>query len=187
MKGKWLKLETDGSSAPQTVTIAVEGDISALADELVGEDVEFTIAKYRAKRSRDANAYCWVLCAALAEKLSDDGRIVTKEEVYCESIRNVGIFRDIDVASKDAETIRTMWSRSGTGWITEKVDEYKGGDRVLLRCYYGSSVYNAKQMSRLIDCLVQDCQAVGIPTDTPEQIANMLSLWEEDRKRRNER
>ncbi|MCD7830695.1 MAG: hypothetical protein LUI01_00255, partial [Firmicutes bacterium] len=89
-----MKLETGGSSVPQTVTIAVEGDINALADELVGGDVEFTIAKYREKRSRDANAYCWVLCAALAEKLSDEGVMYTKEDVYRNAISNVGIYKD---------------------------------------------------------------------------------------------
>ena len=38
--------------------------------------------------------------------------------------------------------------------------------------------YNKKQMSRLIDGIVQDCKAVGIETKTPNEIAEMLSRWE---------
>jgi len=51
------------------------------------------------------------------------------------------------------------------------------GENVIIRCYYGSSQYNTKQMSRLISNTVQDCQAVGINTMTPNEIAEMLSLW----------
>lgn len=65
----------------------------------------------------------------------------------------------------------------GTGWITEQVDFSQNGKFVTIRCYYGSSQYNTKQMSRLIDNLVQDCISLGIPTETPEQIEKIKSLW----------
>ena len=34
-----------------------------------------------------------------------------------------------------------------------------------------------KQMSRLIDNVVQDCQAVGIETKTPDELALLKSRW----------
>ena len=43
--------------------------------------------------------------------------------------------------------------------------------------YYGSSTYDTKQMSRLIDNIVQDCQAVGIETLTPDKLALLLEEW----------
>jgi hypothetical protein len=46
--------------------------------------------------------------------------------------------------------------------------------------YYGSSSYNTKQMSRLINNIVQECQILGIETKTPDEIANMLNLWESE-------
>jgi hypothetical protein len=45
--------------------------------------------------------------------------------------------------------------------------------------YYGSSVYDTKQMSLLLENLIQDCKALGIQTETPEMIAKMKSLWKE--------
>lgn len=43
--------------------------------------------------------------------------------------------------------------------------------------YYGSSCYDTKQMSSLIDHLVQDCKALGIETLTPQELARMKEEW----------
>ena len=70
------------------------------------------------------------------------------------------------------------WRRNGIGWQTDtfpsKID---GCTNVIL--YYGSSVYDTKQMSLLLDNIIQDCTALGIQTETPEMIAKMKSLWEQ--------
>ena len=60
--------------------------------------------------------------------------------------------------------------------IAEKLD-YGDNDTVTVRCFYGSSQYNTKQMSRLIDDIIQDCEALGIETKSPDEIANMISQW----------
>ena len=137
------------------------------------------ITEYRERRSLDANAYCWALCSKLAEKLSDGKTILTKEKVYRDAIAEVGIYKDWeDLSPKDAKTLRTAWEMLGTGWITEQVDYMPDGENVVIRTYYGSSTYNRKQMSRLIDNIVQDCKAVGIETATPEELARMKREWE---------
>ena len=43
--------------------------------------------------------------------------------------------------------------------------------------YYGSSTFDTKQMSRLIDNIVQDCKAVGIETLTPQQLDALKEGW----------
>lgn len=66
---------------------------------------------------------------------------------------------------------------NGLGWQTDTIpSKLEGCTNVVL--YYGSSTYDTEQMSRLIDIVVQDCKALGIETKTPDEIANMLSLWE---------
>lgn len=150
-----------------------------LYDELHNaEKLSIKISKYREKRSLDANAYMWVLCTKLAEERSKDGAKVTKEDVYREEIRDLNIFRDYhDLPLPEAKTLQTAWGMLGTGWVTEQVDFSENGENVTIRCYYGSSQYNTKQMARLIDNIVQDCHAVGIETKTPEEIENLKSLW----------
>lgn len=65
----------------------------------------------------------------------------------------------------------------GEGWPTEQVDFTPDGERVVIRAYYGSSTYNTKQMSRLIELIVQDCREQGIEPLPPEKLAGMMEEW----------
>lgn len=165
-------------SGERIVSITVKSDISELFDELKDADIDFEIKKHRERRSLDANSYCWVLCGKIADKLADDDVKNTQEGVYRAAIREIGVYKDFpNMSPDDAKTIRTAWGMLGTGWVTEQVDYSHDGKFVTIRCYYGSSTYNTKQMSRLIDNLVQDCEALGIPTETPEEIEKIKLLW----------
>ena len=171
-----------GRNGEQIITLTVHADFREQFDALKDADVDVEIKKHRQKRSLNANAYCWVLCDKIADKLSNDKIPYTKEDIYREAIRQVGVFKDfLNLTPEDAKTLQHAWEMLGTGWVTEQVDYSPNGENVTIRCYYGSSQYNTKQMSRLIDSLVQDCRALGIETDTPEQINKMLSLWEQER------
>lgn len=149
---------------------------SRFVDEMTdGKDYDVTISRHREKRSMDANRYCWQLIGKLAEIQG-----ITKEEVYRRAIKDVGIYKDFPPLDPGtAATLRHAWEQLGTGWITEQVDYAPNGNDVVIRCYYGSSRYNTKQMSRLIDYIVQDCKAVGIETETPEKLALLLEEWDE--------
>ena len=158
--------------------ISTRSDVGEMFDELKDYDVDIEIKRHREKRSRDANNYCWILCEKIADKLQNEDIRQTKETVYREAIRHVGVYKDFPNMSPDnAKTLRAAWEALGTGWLTEQVDYSQDGENVTIRCYYGSSRYNTKQMSRLIDNLVQDCKELGIPTETPEEIERIKSLW----------
>ena len=131
--------------------------------------------EHREKRSNDSNAYLWELLGKLAERLE-----TTKEEIYMEKVRGYGIFKDFTLDPEDAPTFRKAWEMLGTGWPTEQVDYTPDGDRLIIRAYYGSSRYNTKQMSRLIDAVVEDCKALDIETLQPERLAAMKSEWGRD-------
>lgn len=124
-------------------------------------------------RSLTANAYLWVLCEKLAAERSKEDALTTKEEIYIDAIREAGMYRDFHIRQKEAPTFCTMWHAFGTGWPTEQVD-YTPEGLVVIRAYYGSSVYSAKRMARLIDNLVQDCKAVGIETLPPDKLAALV-------------
>ncbi len=145
-----------------------------LYDELhESEKLSIKIGKYREKRSLDANAYFFVLADKLAEKLN-----TTKDEIYRNAIKEIGGVSEIVCVKNEAvERLCAGWSANGLGWQTDTFpSKLEGCTNVIL--YYGSSTYDKAQMSRLIDNIVQDCQAVGIDTRTPEEIANLISLWE---------
>lgn len=147
-------------------------------DELQAKDISVKIGEYKQKRSTNANAYLWKLCNMIADKLSDDGVPHTKEEIYRKAIKARGIYREQGELPVDfAKTSRTAWEMLGTGWITEQVDFEPDGDRVVVRFYYGSSTYNTKQMSRIIEWLVAECQQLGIETKSQEELNSLLSSW----------
>lgn len=183
-----LKDLTYARGGEQILSLAIprEAEIGDAFDELMDVDVDITIVKHRKRRSNDANAYCWVLCTKLAEALSSEGEIHTKDEVYRDAIRAVGVHRDIEISTDAEKTLMTVWEHYGTGWFAERVDFVKGSeDKVILRLYYGSSQYNTKCMSMLIDNLIQDCKALGIETATPAEIANLMEMWQATERKNN--
>ena len=138
------------------------------------EKLTIEIKPFRERRSLDANAYCWKLISEIAERLS-----VPKEEVYRNAIREIGGNMEVVCVRNDAVLrLRQGWERNGIGWLTDTFpSKIEGCTNVML--YYGSSSYDTRQMSRLIDNIVQDCKELGIQTDTPNEIAKMKAMWGE--------
>ena len=138
------------------------------------------VKEKREKRSLDANAYFWKLISDLAEAVGS-----TKEELYLRYVKDFGPFRDFVLTEDEAKTFRTAWSMLGSGWPTEQVDFTPDGEKVIVRAYYGSSTYNTRQMSRLIDSVVEDCKAVGVETLPPERLTAMKEDWNAQRNKGN--
>lgn len=167
-KIKDLQFSINGN---QVLSLELQGDFRKSFNELDGKELIANIKPYKEKRSKDANAYMWVLCEKLAQNQG-----ISKDDVYRNAIREVGIFKDFPNMSKDeASTLQIAWGMIGTGWLSEQVDYMPDGEHVLIRCYYGSSTYNSKQMSRLIDYIVTDCKAVGIETMTPAELERLYA------------
>lgn len=144
-----------------------------MVDALSGaEKLSLKVDKYRKRRSLDANRYFWLLLGEIANELRRD-----KEELYLEYIKQYGIFKDFVLTEDEAKTFQSAWSMLGTGWPTEQVDYDADGERLVIRAYYGSSKYNTKQMSRLIESVVEDAQSLGIETKSSEEIESLLNSW----------
>lgn len=144
--------------------------------EGAGDTLTIAVSKYRKRRSLSANAYFWELIGRLSEKLN-----ISKEETYWEYIKHMGIYRSVEVDNKAVDTIIKMWKSHGLGWIAEKTDDGEREGFSLINLYYGSSSYNTKQMSRLIDSVVNDCKEQGIETLPPEQLECMKREWKSER------
>ena len=136
------------------------------------EKLSIKVCKYTKKRSLDANRYFWKILDEVAEALH-----TSKTELYLKYVSECGPFKDFVLTENEAKTFRQAWSMLGTGWPTEQVDYHEDGERLIIRAYYGSSVYNTKQMSRLIDMVVQDAKALGIETMTPEELERIKEDW----------
>lgn len=121
----------------------------------------------RGKRSKDANAYMWTLCDRIAEAIRG-----TKEDVYREAIRQVGVFQDIAIQEKATDDLIGLWSNRGIGWFADVFDSKLDGCK-RVRLYSGSHVYDTKEMARLIDYIVEQAKDLDIETLTPDELAQM--------------
>lgn len=141
-------------------------------EELLEKELRVSLKQWRYKRTNNANSYFWALLDKLAETLGK--RKTTLYKAYIKEIG--GVSETVCVRDKAVKDLRKAWESKGLGWQTETMDsKIDGCTNVIL--YYGSSAYDTKQMSRLLDLVIQDCEAVGIPTLTRNEIDDMKRRW----------
>lgn len=149
--------------------------ISEAKQALESGNLVLTLSKVKKRRSLDANAYCWVLLDRLSEYHQ-----IPKEDIYKDLIKLIGGNNEIfPIRNEAVETWIRNWQHKGLGWVSEIIGESKIEGYTNVISYYGSSVYDTEQMSRLIDLIVQECEQVGIETRPRGEIDSLLEAWDE--------
>lgn len=150
------------------------GTIEQIIQYLFKQDKtkKYEIKEYKEKRSLDANAYAWVLLGKLQDKLH-----IPKEEIYRDAIRNIGSYEVIPIKNEAVEKFRQAWSKKGLGWITETTKSKLDGYTNVI-AYYGSSIYDTKEMTRFIELIIQECEQLDIETKSKAEIDSLLKEWD---------
>lgn len=155
------------------VVLMLDTDLSAeYLDELKDKELKVQISVWRQDRSLNANNYCWKLLDEIAQRMHS-----TKEEVYQEIISKVGVFEILPIRNEAVDNFLEKWQSRGLGWVCNIMRDSKIPNYTNVIAYYGSSVYNTKEMSRLIDEVVQEAQALGVQVKTPQELAELKNLW----------
>lgn len=160
--------------------------VPAPADEELNKidpEQEYTIdvKKRKIRRSLSANAFSWVLCQKIAETLSKGQIYASKEDVYRKAVRDCGHFTVIPTRTDAIERFTEIWVNKGIGWLIEDMGECRNIKNYHnLFAYHGSSVYTVEEMSRLIECLLDECSQLGIPVEPDEYIRSLLEEWGND-------
>ena len=152
-------------------------DCVATLDE---SEYTFTIEKKKRPRSIKANNYSWLLTDKLSEKLLVQGVKLSKDEMHAEMIYRYG------QPMTDANGVPVIISTKQDVKITDFYQyaecigesELNGNTFKHYRIYVGSHLYNSAEMAKFIDGIVLECKEQGIETKTPEEIENLLNLWE---------
>ena len=156
-EGFWLCLRV---KIPQAARRFAEGMKQAVYTALLTEK--------RKKRSRDANAYAWALMEEIAAKIGS-----CKDEVYLQMLERYGVFTHIIVKPQAVDMLMREYRLCRSlGEVT-----VNGQTGVQIQAYFGSSQYDTKQMSRLIDGIIYEARELGIETATPEEVSLMNSRW----------
>lgn len=168
--GNIENIKIDFSKKKTEVYISLDGVHTYLQDL---SEIECEIDKPKTKRSLNANNYAWVLMQEIAKKVG-----TTKEEVYRDLIRSYGDFVIVCVPEKAVGLFRTKWESNGVGWVTETQDSKLPKCKNIF-AYYGTSTYDTKQMARLIEGILAECEALDIPTKNENEIKSLLESWNE--------
>ena len=150
-----------------------------------GKKIDIEIKEHEEKRSLSANRYMWVLCTAIAKKLTTKEVKYFPIEIYKRTIREAGRNDEIKLKRKALKSFQQVWDKNGVGWFSEVSYELPDCDEVKLWLYYGSSSYNTKEMKQIIDYLLEDCKELGIETKPEAELEAMYKQWDEEYKRKN--
>ena len=158
--------------------------------DLMDKVVDISIKEKKHKRSLDANGYYWVLQGKMAEFLH-----VSKPFMHNLLLRRYGQLEIIEgkavyIVLPDTEEAQAKIDQEEYIHLRPTSEVKEGRDGIMYRTYMllrGSHTYNTAEMSKLIDGLVSECEAMGIPTETPEEIEKMKQLYGARYERKNKK
>ncbi len=172
LQGTLADISIDLKTRKPKITFLVNSNINSLEEIENVPLLDIEAKKHRNKRSLDANAYCWTLLGKLSEKMN-----IKAVDIYKMEIKDIGVYEVLPIKDVAVEKFIQAWQKNGIGWICEIIGKSKIEGYTNVKAYYGSSSYDTKEMSRLIDSIVYDCKMQGIETATPEELSRLKEAW----------
>lgn len=146
----------------------MEGTAEEIVKWLFSQDREkiFEIKEKKRRRSLNANAYAWLLIGKLADVLR-----ISKDECYILMLKRYGQSEMVSVVSEiDVRGYFKYYEEVGKTFL-------QGKNFTHYRVFKGSSEYDTREMSILVDGIVSEAKEVGIETLTPAELEKIKSLW----------
>ena len=171
LTGKIHGVSISYTNGKPQVTFELNERQSALnmVDALKGvEKLAVKVDAYREKRSLNANNYAWSLLTKIGNATRQ-----SKEDAYFLMLKRYGQSEMISVlAHIPIERYVKYCEEAGESTLNGKLFKH-------YRVYKGSSEFDTKEMSIFLDGVVSEAKELGIPTETPNEIARLKSLWGE--------
>lgn len=125
------------------------------------------IAKREKPKTYEQIKLCWKLCELIAQKKSMIEKTpTTKMEIYRNAVADVGKWQMLGISNEAITDFAKEWSSRGDGWFIRFVEV--GEEQSIINAYYGCSVYSTKEMTRLLEYLIEDAKALNIQVNTQE-------------------
>ena len=152
-----------------------------LWDELHEKEVFADYKQWHERRSLDANAYFHVLVNKIAQELAkNDPKAPSDTEVKRRLVLDYGALdRDADdnvVGAKLPAGVNVLQYFPYARMYKTVVEN--GREYECYVFYKRTRTLDSKEMSRLISGAVQEAQALGIETKTPQELAAMNDAWQ---------
>ena len=146
-----------------------QNNIEALNELLSNDKIkEVKIGNKRKKRSLDANAALWKMLSMMADKLH-----TTKDELYLEMLDRYGVFTFIVVKPNVVDRVKEEWKTvRELGEVT-----INGKTGIQLQCFFGSSTYDSKEFSVLLEGVIEEAAGLGISFISKQDQLLMIEEW----------
>ena len=168
IKNADMRIKLDGDVELLLTVNADKNHIGELIRKANEKPYTVEIEPLKKKRSLDANAALWKILSLMAEKLR-----TTKDELYLEMLDRYGIFTHIVVKPNAVEKFKSEWRTvRDLGEVT-----INGKTGIQLQCYFGSSTYNSKEFSVLLDGVISEAKELGIDTLSKDETDRMIKEW----------
>lgn len=154
----------------------------------VEDDRVYDVIEHKEKRSLSQNAYYWVLIGKVADK-----HRISKSRLHNNMLRHYGQRMFIDdkpviVYLPDTEESENTAMESDTVHLKQTSSVMEGNNGITYRAWVmlrGSHDYNTKEMTVLLDGLIQEAKQVDVEVLTPSQLEEMRRLEQQAEDRRN--
>lgn len=139
------------------------------------KDKTYEIKEYKTKRSKDANAYFHVLVNELARYFNiSDKDMKIKMNLQYGTIAKDSNGNSVGIKIPQGTDITQFYDYAK--WFGECEDNGIKFDKYLF--YKQTHTLNTKEMSQLINGVIQECQDVGIETKSKAEIESLLKEWD---------
>lgn len=126
------------------------------------KDKLFEIKENSKHRTLTQNAYAWSLINELANKLN-----ISKEDMYLKMLKDYGQSTILSIKQEvDISGFFKYYEIIGESELNGKIFTH-------IKIFKGSSQFNTKEMTVFLNGIIQECESVGIPTLTEEQIKKL--------------
>lgn len=167
-KGRIIDIKLSLESRKPVISFEVDAEPEDI-EKYIDHELDISFGKYRKRRSLDANACLWACISDIAEKIQSD-----KWNVYLLMLQRYGKYTHVVISPDAVNDLRREWRE--TKVIGETLLDGKVMKQVL--CYFGSSTYNSKEFSVLLDGVIGDMKDLGLETPASEEIKAMIAGME---------
>lgn len=133
-----------------------------------GKTLTVEIKVKRKRRSLDANAFLWEVLADMADKLH-----TSKDELYRIMLERYGVFTHYVVKPSAVDRVKSTFE------VVRVIGDVtvNGQTGIQLQVYYGSSTYNSKEFSVLLDGVLSEAAEMGLEYISESDKALLLDNW----------
>lgn len=138
------------------------------------EQIDILAEKHKKKRSNDANGLLWYCLGEIAKSMSPPA---DKWDVYLDMLKHYGQYTYICVKPNVVDAMKAQWRECE---VVGEID-INGQQAVQMLCYFGSSTYDSKQFSVLLEGVIGEMKNLGLTPPTPKELRRVIEQWEKQK------